>query len=212
MFLDKLINFDYKLFFDINGAYSNFWDPIMVTLSAAKPWIPLYLIVAFLFFCKYSYSSQSNIKLCAEPIEGNRKILWITGISCILAAGLAFGISDQLSVIIKNNVLRLRPTHRFGLYEIHALNGMGGPFGFVSSHATNVFSFALLTSLIFKRIPYSIFIFIWAAAVSYSRIYVGRHFPLDVLGGMVLGLLIACIVYYLLKIVLNHVILYRQKH
>jgi undecaprenyl-diphosphatase len=76
---------------------------------------------------------------------------------------------------------------------------LSGGFSFVSGHASNVFGFALLSSFILKQRAYTWSIFVWASVVSYSRIYLGVHYPLDILGGMVLGMGVALIVYAILR-------------
>ncbi|GAB1474660.1 hypothetical protein MASR2M69_21010 [Bacteroidota bacterium] len=82
---------------------------------------------------------------------------------------------------------------------IRLLDGKGGAFGFVSSHAANVFGLATITSLVFRRKWYTISIFIWAALVSYSRVYVGRHYPTDVLAGALLGFIAGYLFYKVLS-------------
>jgi len=73
-------------------------------------------------------------------------------------------------------------------------------FGFVSSHAANTFAFAVFTSLLLKNRIYVIFILLWAAVVSYSRIYLGVHFPGDVLCGALLGIMLAYLVYWIYRV------------
>jgi undecaprenyl-diphosphatase len=158
---------DQQLFLFINSSNSPFFDQVMHTISGKLIWIPLYL--AILIFLGFKYK---------------RKFLIIL-IFIILAATLA----DQTSVIIKNLVQRLRPCHNPALNGIvHLVNNeCGGAYGFISSHATNSFNVALLSLLFIRKRWYTISIIFWAGVVSYSRVYLGVHYPLDIFCGSLLG-------------------------
>jgi undecaprenyl-diphosphatase len=95
-------------------------------------------------------------------------------------------------VFIKNLVERPRPTHDPDIANlVHIVNNYrGGTYGFVSSHAANVFGVATFLSNKFKNNQWSFFLLAWAAVVSYSRVYLGVHYPLDIIFGAVLGALI----------------------
>lgn len=104
--------------------------------------------------------------------------------------------ADQISVqLFKDVFMRLRPCHNPEIADlIHTINGAcGGQYGFVSSHAANTFGLALFVGLIFKKhVPFLLkALLIWAAVVSYSRIYVGVHYPADLICGAILGSIIA---------------------
>lgn len=102
--------------------------------------------------------------------------------------------SDQLSVLVKNKVQRYRPCHNTEISnQVHTINGCGGQYGFVSSHASNTFALALFLSLIVRKKGFYVLMFFWAVIVSYSRIYGGVHYPSDILGGAFLGLSLAFI-------------------
>jgi undecaprenyl-diphosphatase len=171
---------DQKLFLFLNSINSPFWDEVMHALSGKLIWVPLYL--AILIWMGYKYK---------------RKFLVII-LFIILAAILA----DQSSVFIKNIVQRLRPCYEPALQGlVHQYNGeCGGKFSFVSSHAANSFNVALL-SLMFIRVRwYSISIIVWALIVGYTRIYLGVHFPGDVICGSILGAFIGWGVYKLYEL------------
>jgi len=149
----------------------------MHAISGKLIWVPLYLAILVTMGIKYK-----------------RKFLVI-----LLLIAIAATFSDQASVMIKNMVQRLRPCHDPALEGlVHLFNGeCGGLYGFVSSHATNSFDVALLSLLFIKRRWFSVFIVVWALVVGYSRIYLGVHYPGDVICGSVLGSLIGWGVYRL---------------
>lgn len=143
----------------------------MYTLSGILIWVPLYLAILITIGVKYK-----------------RKFIIIL-LFIILAATLA----DQGSVqLFKNIFHRLRPCHEPSLEGlVHLVDGKcGGLYGFVSSHATNSFNVALLSLLFIRRRWFAISIILWALTVGYSRIYLGVHYPGDVICGSILGALI----------------------
>jgi len=180
--IETLIAWDKELFLFLNGFNNGFWDVVMTWLSNKFFWIPLYAL--FIYWI----------------IRDHRKdAVWI-----ILSVVLLVVISDQVSVHgFKNVFLRLRPCHDPELEGlVHIVNGKcGGRYGFYSSHASNHFALAVFFSILFSNK----FRFItpvllgWAAIVSYSRIYLGVHFPVDVLAGAVMGILIGWGVMQLLR-------------
>ena len=171
---------DKSLFLFFNGMHSSFFDGLMYAISAKLTWYPLYAAVIYVI------------------IERWKK----EGVIAILAFILCLIIADQLSShLIKELVKRPRPSHAEDLKGlVHLVRDYtGGAYGFVSSHAANAVGFAMLTILIFKRTSYSIAISFWAFLVGYSRVYIGVHYPFDVIGGVLVGLFAAFICFELLK-------------
>ena len=170
--LETLNNWDTQLFLFINGIHSPFWDSLMFWISGKLSWIPLYiLIIGYLI---YTFRWKS---------------LWILAGAAVLAT-----MSDQVSVqLFKETFLRLRPCHQTHIAGIvHLVNDYcGGQYGFVSSHAANTAAIAFYTALWIRNRWYWTGISIWAAVISYSRVYLGVHFPGDVLCGAILGILLA---------------------
>ena len=192
---DKIIEWDRELFLSINSFHSPFFDEIMKTLSARAPWIPLYLIIAASLF----FSLKINFTNKDKPFISIEKKDFRFGLIAFIGILIAFALSDFLSNQTKYIVERLRPGwDPLTIHLARVLEANRNSFSFVSSHATNVFGFATITSLIFKKNWYSIFIFSWALLVCYSRIYVGRHFPGDILGGALLGFIFGYLLYRLI--------------
>jgi undecaprenyl-diphosphatase len=179
-FITHLLALDTQLFLFINGLHNSFFDVIMWAMSDKLIWLPLYANVVFILIRIW-----------------RKDAVW-----AILALIVCIVLCDQIaSGILKTWVQRPRPTHATDLTGmIHTLHGyVGGKYGFVSSHASNSFGFALLTALIFRNKGYSITIILWASIIAYSRIYLGVHYPLDILGGALVGIGSAYFCYLLLK-------------
>ena len=179
--LEYLKELDQELFIFLHGLQHPFWDKIMITVSDKYFWIPFY--AALLAFLIYLFRKKSYVLLPAIA----------------LTIGTAENIS---STILKPWVARLRPCHDASLAQVlHLVDGCGGSYGFVSSHAANSFGLAVLLTLVLER-RYNWLkaaLFIWAAVVSYSRIYLGAHFPGDILAGALLGSLSALVFGWLFR-------------
>jgi undecaprenyl-diphosphatase len=170
---EQIIEWDKKLFLTLNSFHHPALDPVMVMLSEKLVWIPLYLFLLFILVKDFRNDSWA-------PVLG------------ILITIL---LSDQINTaVLKPLVQRLRPTHDTSLKDlVYIVNGYtGGKFGFASSHASNTFGLATFFWLWFKgQRKWMLVLFLWATLVSYSRIYLGVHFPGDVITGIVLGILVA---------------------
>jgi undecaprenyl-diphosphatase len=180
--MEKLKALDTELFLFLNGHHCAFFDPVMYWASNKIFWFPFYALIIFLIARSYK----------------KRSILIFIGV------GLLITLSDQLaSHLIKNVVRRLRPSRDAALAGLVHLSkaGAGGLYGFVSSHAANSFALLVFLSLVldsrFRWLKYVLLF--WALLVSYSRVYVGVHYPGDVLGGVLLGSIIGYIVALLYK-------------
>lgn len=184
--MNKIEHLDQQLFLFLNSLNSPFFDQVMHAISGKLIWVPLYL--AILIYLGITYK---------------RKFLII-----LLFIIIAATFSDQFSVIIKNLVQRLRPCLEPELNGlVHLFRGeCGGKYSFVSSHATNSFDVALLSLLFIRKRWYTISIIIWAAVIGYSRIYLGVHYPGDVICGSILGALIGWSVYSLYVIADNKIL------
>jgi len=176
--INKINEIDTQIFLLLNSWHNNFFDQLMWLISSKTIWIPLYLLFLYLIIGKYMKKSLLIILFC---------------IICI-------ALADFLSVaLFKNIFMRLRPSHNPALEGIvHIVNGYkGGSYGFISSHAANTFALAFFINHFLKTEfrYFSIMVFLWAALVSYSRIYLGVHYPGDILGGAVFGIIVSfCII------------------
>ena len=153
----------------------------MWVVSQTKTWIWLYGLLALLLIYKYR----------------NWKIV------LLLLAGMvvAVGLSDWLcSGVIKPLVCRLRPTHEPALDPLHLVNNyIGGRYGFCSSHAANTMSIALLFSLVYRNKYATVCLMAWVALNCYSRMYLGVHYPSDIMVGLLVGSLFAGVVFLALR-------------
>ena len=181
-----LNNWDHQLFLFLNGLHVGWLDPVMTFISSELGWIPFYAVLVFLVFYKYKW-------------EG----LWV-----LLGVAVAITLSDQIaSHLFKPMVMRLRPCHDPLTKDLVYLpdGHCGGLYGFMSSHASNTFALASLIYMTMKKHYSKIgwVMFPWAALVSYSRIYMGAHFPGDVICGAALGILLGFGIGYLTRFVIS---------
>ena len=127
---------------------------------------------------------------------------WRHALLVLVMLALAVLVADQVSSgLIKHLVERLRPTHDPSLESmVHVINGYrGGLYGFVSSHAANFFAAATLLSFIMRHRWVTLSLFTWALLQCYSRVYLGVHYPGDIMGGIVVGLLSGWLVWRLMR-------------
>jgi len=175
---ETLVNIDWSLFKAINSLHSEFMDLLMWWAADRFFWIPLYLFLAWFLYRKYGR----------------------LGLVMIVFAALLIVISDQTSVVIKNLVQRERPCHNEALaFDVHLVHdNCGGMYGFVSSHAANTMALALyimlLTKTRFKWLNRTLLFYV--GVVAYSRVYLGNHYPADIVGGWVVGFFAAIVTYY----------------
>jgi len=184
--LDAFINKDIELLIFLNNLGTTQWDGFWLFITNKYSAIPLYLLLLFFTYKYY----------------GLKKTILV-----IVFIALLITVSDQTSNLFKYGFKRLRPCHDENIAHLVRLvkASCGGKYGYFSAHAANSMAVAVFFGLLFKKqLKYLLPILIlWALVVSYSRIYIGVHFPLDILTGMFFGSVYGLIFYYLLKIVLN---------
>ena len=194
--MDYLIHIDQQWLLAINGWHSEWADMLMWYISKSTTWLPLYALLVGLIVYRFGILSPS---LCSEGRRGSSLLRVL-----IILAGfaVAVGVSDFVSSgIIKPWVCRLRPTHEPALAGmLHLVNGYtGGLYGFVSSHAANTMACALLFALLYRNKYATVGLMLWVALNCYSRMYLGVHYPADIIGGLAIGALMATLTYGMVR-------------
>ena len=183
--METISQIDSDLFLFLNGLHSDWLDNVMIAITLMWAWIPLYLLLIYWVVKQYG-----------------KRCWWI-----FLAVGIVVLCSDQLSAhVCKPLFQRLRPCYNADFQDlIYLPKGLaGGKYGFVSSHAANTFAVAaFLTPALRKgRSWIGIVLYLWAFISSYSRIYMGYHYPGDILCGAILGILVGLILWKVFQLVI----------
>ena len=179
MDLQRLIDIDKQVMLALNGSDSLYMDGVMKIYTSTSVWIPVALVLLFVVL-------KNNSPRGA--------------ILTVLTVALTIVATDQMSShFIKPLVARLRPCNDPTIMHlIDTVNGYrSGGYSFTSSHACNSFGIFAIVSLIIRNRVLSLSLLLWASINSYSRIYLGVHFPGDVLCGAILGTTIGALVYLL---------------
>ncbi len=173
-FISLLSEADRMILLAANSLHTPALDSLMWEISRKWTWVPLYILLSAFVFRKYNTAG---------------------GIVCLLIIAAMITATDQTCVgIIRPVVCRLRPSSPDNPLSslLHLVNDYrGGRFGFPSCHAANTFALAFFLSLLFKNRLFTIAIISWSLLVSYSRLYLGVHYPSDILGGLLIGALFA---------------------
>lgn len=178
--LETLQHLDQQLLLFLNGFHSPYWDQFMWIFTAKLTWVPMYTAILYVI-CRNLRPSLS--------------------LFTVIAIVLTIVYADQVcATLIRPLAERMRPSNLNNPVSewIHIVNGKrGGRYGFPSCHAANSFGLAFFVMLLFRNKRLTLFILCWAALNSYSRIYIGVHYPGDLFAGMLVGLSGALIVYSL---------------
>jgi len=168
--VEQLLQYDTELFLYLNNLGNSSWDWFWLTYTTKINWVPFYALLLYLMYKHW----------------GKKPIL-IT----IVVVALMILFTDQITNIFKYGFERPRPCHVEVLMDKMRIvrEGCGGPYGFFSGHASNAMAVAIFVGLMLKdKFKYAIYLLvIWAMVMGYSRIYVGVHYPLDVLCGLIFG-------------------------
>lgn len=185
--MDELIRFDQQLLLALNGSDSVWLDQVMLYVTRTSTWIPLFVALLLMLL---------------------RLRLWREVLMVVVCLALVVLLCDQFaSSLCKPLFQRYRPSHEPALLGmVDLVNGRrGGLYGFISSHAANTFGVFMFTTLYLRRtltsrwllILSSVTVFLWACLSSYSRIYLGLHYPGDIFFGILAGLFFGWLIYRL---------------
>lgn len=180
---DFLSECDTRLLLAVNGLHSDYWDSFMRLYSTRKLlWIPLYIALCYVIYRNFGW----------------RVLLWTIILECT-ALLITDGVASQL---IKPYVGRLRPAHLdSGIASVvHVVdNHRGGPFSFPSSHSGNIWGLVFLMALLLRHRWITFSLSLWALLMCYSRMYLGLHYPSDLLAGFFLGVACAWLAWLVLR-------------
>jgi undecaprenyl-diphosphatase len=180
--LDKLELFDRALFLAINACHTPILDNVMYYISQIWVFAPVFAYWLFMVFRRY----------------GLKKLVILIGFLVFLIV-----LTDQTANQTKHAIKRYRPSHNLEIQsQVHIINNYkGGTYGFFSGHATNTFGVAMLLFLIFSKESklFRSAFFAWAAIISYSRIYLGVHYPSDIFVGLIVGVIFGFLMHKLLQ-------------
>lgn len=178
--LQGLVNVDTQVFLSINGMHNPYFDFFMSTYSGKWIWVPMYAAILYVLL---------------------RNMSWKTALLCTVGVALTITFADQVcATLIRPYVERLRPSNLENpLSElVHIVNGRrGGAYGFPSCHSANTFALAFYLMFLFRRRGLTLFMMGWALLTCYSRVYLGVHYPGDLLAGAVVGFVGAWLMYRL---------------
>lgn len=180
--LDFLISLDKQLFLAINGLHSPLFDNVMFWLSQKLIWAPLYALLLLMMWNVF-----------------RKSFFYILPVIILLVT-----LTDQVSVVLFKDVFeRLRPCHDPSLEGLVRIvrNHCGGSYGFISSHASNTFGVAIFAGSILRiRYKWLLPLLVtWATIICYSRVYLGVHYPGDVIVGALVGSILGYLMVLLLR-------------
>ena len=189
--LDELLKLDTNLLVYLNSFGTAWRDPIWLAITRQQNWTPLFLVLLYIMYKKI----------------GLEKSLLAIGVIALLVL-----FTDQATNLVKNSVQRLRPTNNPEISGIIRQVQMRYSFSFWSGHAANSMAVTLFVYLISRKyIKYIGFFFLWPLIFAYSRIYLGLHYPIDILTGYLFGLIMGFLAYLLFNFINKKYLIPRLK-
>lgn len=171
--LESILEIDRNLFIFLNSLGSEAFDPFWLLITKQFNWIPIFAIILYLVF---------------------KHLGWRHAVLILFVVALLITVTDQTTNLFKNGFARLRPGSNPELADLIRAVQTRKSFSFISGHASNSMAVAFFLFMVLRPyLKYMGFIFIWPAIFAYSRIYLGLHYPLDILGGYVWGILMALV-------------------
>lgn len=179
--LDKILSLDEKLFVYLNGLGSQTYDGLWLIITKQINWLPLFLLLLYVVYKKL----------------GTKQTLFL-----LLFVAVLLLFTDQITNLVKNGVQRLRPCNNPDINPKIRIVQSRSSFSFFSGHAANTMAVATFLYPIFKRkIKHFWFLFLWPLIFAYSRIYLGLHYPLDIISGYIFGAIMGFLMFKLYQIV-----------
>ncbi len=178
--LEKIVSLDVKLFIFLNSLGSETFDGFWLIITKQTSWTPLFLLLLHFIFKQL----------------GTKKTLYLM----LFVAVLLF-FTDQTANLFKNGLQRLRPCNNPEINSFIRIVQVRESFSFFSGHAANSMAVATFLYLIFKRnFNYLWLFFLWPLIFAYSRIYMGLHYPIDIICGYLCGALFGFLMFKLYQI------------
>ena len=183
---NTIIDWDKYLLLALNGSDSVFWDGCMKIYTTISIWIPLILVLVYVLIKNNSFKDFIMLLLF---------IVAVVGATDIISSG-----------ICKPFFERWRPTNDPEImYLVDVVDGIRGKdYGFTSSHAANSFGIATFLLLLIKNRVFTVSILFWAAMNAFTRIYLGVHYPGDILAGTFIGVVVGWSIYRLYRYFLHN--------
>jgi undecaprenyl-diphosphatase len=179
--LEKIISIDKELFVFLNGLGSETFDPLWLFITKQSSWIPLFIFLLYLVYKKL----------------GTKQTLIV-----IIFVAVLLTVNNTITELFKSTFQRLRPCNDPEIKDIIRSVKTSSTFSFFSGHSSNTMAvFVFLYSIFKKKYKYFWVLILWPLVFAYSRIYLGLHFPTDILAGYTCGIITGCITFIIYQII-----------